>query len=105
MSLFKSHVCDEVSMCPPRIVTNDLYFAAYLLSRGKELEKTYSNGRRRVSFVVKGEDVKELKQLYYSGAVSLNVRTFQENLKNIRKLIAHEQRSKPCPYPKRLSPA
>lgn len=67
-----------------RLITNDLYLAAFLLCAGCELAKLEHNGRRRVSFVVVGEDVQKLRQEYESGIVRLNVRSFKENLKTVR---------------------
>lgn len=85
-----------------RIITNDLYLAAYLLSQGKELDKILRNGRRRLSFVLAGERVGELKDAYNEGPVYLDVRSFRESLTHIRKIMDTEQRSVPCPKNKIL---
>ncbi len=75
------------------IITNDLYLAAYLLSEGCELSHLERNARRRVSFVFSGNRVRELRNNYQSGIVRLNVRSFRENLKTVRKKMDIEQRS------------
>jgi len=76
-----------------RLITNDLYLAAFLLCAGCELAKLEHNGRRRVSFVVVGEDAQKLRQEYESGTVRLNVRSFKETLITVRRKMDNEQRS------------
>ena len=76
-----------------RLITNDLYLAAFLLCAGCELAKLEHNGRRRVSFVVVGEDAQKLRQKYESGTVRLNVRSFKETLITVRRKMDNEQRS------------
>jgi hypothetical protein len=84
----------------PRIVTNDLYLAAFLLCQGCDLLELLHNGRRRMSFVFVGERVHELKREYEDGVVRLNVRSFKDNLLTVRQRMDAEQRSAAlCPEP------
>lgn len=76
-----------------RLITNDLYLAAYLLSAGCELARLEHNGRRRVSFVMVGQDARRLRREYESGTVRLNMRSFKENLLTVRRRMDREQRS------------
>jgi len=77
----------------PRITTNDLYLAAFLLCNHCRSFELRHNGRRRVSFVFYGDNVRELRQEYESGVVRLNVRSFRDNLKTVRQRMDAEQRS------------
>lgn len=77
----------------PRLITNDLYLAAFLLCRGAELCALVHNGRRRLSFVFSGERVHDLRTEYESGTVRLNVRSYKDNLLMVRKRMDQEQRS------------
>jgi hypothetical protein len=77
----------------PRIITNDLYFAAFLLCQGAEFCSLVHNDRRRVSFVFSGENVHHLREEYESGIVRLNVRSFRDNLVTVRRTMDAEQRS------------
>jgi hypothetical protein len=77
----------------PRIITNDLYFAAFLLCQGAELCSLVHNDRRRVSFVFAGENVHYLRAEYEVGTVRLNVRSFKDNLIAVRRRMDEEQRS------------
>jgi hypothetical protein len=79
------------------IITNDLYLAAYLLSEGCELSHLERNARRRVSFVFSGDRVKELRDNYQSGIVRLNIRSYRDNLKTVRRKMDAEHRSVSCP--------
>ncbi len=76
-----------------RLITNDLYLAAFLLCAGCELAKLEHNGRRRVSFVFVGANVRRLRREYESGEVRLNVRSFKEKLLTVRRQMDKEQRS------------
>jgi hypothetical protein len=80
-----------------RLITNDLYLAAFLLCQGCDLCSLVRNDRRRVSFVFSGENVHHLREEYESGIVRLNVRSFRENLVTVRRKMDTEQRSVPCP--------
>ena len=90
-----------------RLVTNDLYFAAYLLCEGYGLDRVYHNGQRRVAFEFAGEGILEKKKAYKNGRVFLNVGSFRDKLKSIRGiaygstgLTSHgQERSLPCPTP------
>jgi len=79
------------------IITNDLYLAAFLHSTGCELYCLRRNDRRRVSFEYKGHKVRELRDAYRSGSVKLDMRSFQDSLLTIRRMMDSEQRSFPCP--------
>jgi hypothetical protein len=81
-----------------RLITNDLYLAAYLMCAGADLCSLEHNGRRRVSFVFAGENVQRLRDEYESGTVRLNVRSFRDSLLTVRRKmdthrVDHEQRS------------
>ena len=94
-----------------RLITNDVWLAAYLLCAGCELYKLVRNDRRRISFVFTGPDVRRLREEYDSGVVRLNVRSFRDNLVSVRRRMDHKhppssqseglrrdkQRSAPCP--------
>lgn len=81
-----------------RIVTCDIYLAAYLLCQGCELERVYRNERRRIAFVMKGNGAKEMKKAFMEGSVALDMRSFRENLKRVRNCLTHpNERSTPCP--------
>ena len=78
--------------------TNDLYFAAFLLSHGCELYQVKTNGRRRISFVfVARSAVATLKKSYKSGEAVVKIHTFRDSLKQIRRLMDETQRSTKCP--------
>ena len=83
----------------PRIITNDLYLAAFLLCQGCEWCELLHHGRRRVSFVFAGNRVHALRDEYESGIVRLNVRSFRDNLVTVRRKMDTEQRSAECPRP------
>ncbi len=98
------------SQVTPRIITNDLYLAAYLLCEGCELAAVERNERRRVSFVFAGQRVRHLKQAYAAGPVAVDVRSLRDHIVQVRRLMdgVHEKRSEPCPTnlsPTALSPA
>ena len=64
----------------PRLITNDLYLAAFLLCRGCELCSLMRNDRRRLSFEFSGWKVHQLRDEYETGTVRLNVRAYRDNL-------------------------
>lgn len=66
-----------------RLATNDIYLAAFLLSKDYSLVKVIKNARRRISFVFTGDGIEELKAAYRNG----RVRTFRESLKQVRQLM------------------
>jgi len=89
-----------------RVITNDLYLAAFLHSTGCQLYRLRRNDRRRVSFEYKGSKVRELRNAYRAGPVRLDMRSFRDSLLTIRRLMDNEQRSFPChtaPSPMQLS--
>jgi hypothetical protein len=77
----------------PRLITNDLYLAAFLLCQGCELCGLIRNDRRRLSFVFTGEAVHGLRDEYESGIVRLNVRAYRDTLITVRRKMDAEQRS------------
>jgi hypothetical protein len=77
----------------PRIVTNDLYLAAYLLCQGCSLDQLVRNDRRRISFVFVGEKVRQLREAYRTGSVRLNVRSFRDSLVTVRRRMDARLRS------------
>ena len=88
-----------------RVVTNDLYLAAYLYCEGCCLDKVYHNERKRVSFVFVGKSVQEKKQAFIEGKVFLNVGSFRRCLNFMRDLLPSgrhgtqnpDERSFSCP--------
>ena len=76
-----------------RLITNDLYLAAFLLCAGCRLAKLEHNGRRRISFVLSGEHVHRLRDEYQSGIVRLNMRCFRDSLLTVRRTMDTKQRS------------
>lgn len=77
----------------PRLITNDLYLAAFLLCQGCEWCGLVHNDRRRMSFVFSGEHVHHLRHEYESGIVRLNVRAYRDTLQTVRRKMDAEQRS------------
>jgi hypothetical protein len=67
------------------IITNDLFLASFLHSLGCTLTAVERNERRRVSFVFTGERVRELREAYRTGKVSLDMNAFRESMQLIRK--------------------
>lgn len=82
-----------------RVVTNDLYLAAYLFCEGCMLERVYRNERSRVSFVLVGKAAKEMKRSFIMGKVFLNVGSFRRSLNFMRDLAHPDERSPSCPKP------
>jgi hypothetical protein len=101
------------SRCRPmRVITNDLFLAAFLYTVNCELTCIEKNGRRRVSFVFVGERVRELREAYRAGPVRVDMLSFRENLNRLRDFLGGkaagrypEERSMPCPTEPVLSPA
>ncbi len=81
-----------------RLITNDVYLAAYLLSEGTELDHLEKNSRNRVSFIFSGERVHLLRESYKQGKVLLNIRSFRENLIRMRQEMSSLKRrsERPC---------
>lgn len=72
------------SAASPSIITNDLFLATFLSTVGCTLDRIEKNDRRRVSFVFVGERCQELREAYRTGPVKLDLRTFRENLNELR---------------------
>ena len=72
------------SAAPPAIITNDLFLAAFLSTVGCPLDRIEKNERRRVSFVFVGDRCRELREAYHTGPVHVDMRTFRENLNELR---------------------
>jgi len=84
----KYHNADQIST-----ITNDLYLASYLHSEGCILLRVQKNDRRRVSFILCGGNVLQLREQYRSGRVTIDLRSFRDSLIHIRRLMDAEQRS------------
>ena len=76
-----------------RILTNDVYLVAFLLTQKCSLSEVVKNNRRRISFVIEGEKAASLKRAYKRGPVYVNVRFFRDKLLTIRRLMDGKQRS------------
>jgi len=76
-----------------RLITNDLYLAAFLLCQGCDWCGLVRNDRRRLSFVFSGDNVHHLREEYESGIVRLNVRAYRDTLLTVRRKMDEEQRS------------
>jgi hypothetical protein len=72
-----------------RIITNDIYLAAFLLSKACPLVDVLRNGGRRLSFVFEGEDVEALRETYKAGCVC----SFRDGLNQVRDILHRQQRS------------
>jgi hypothetical protein len=68
----------------PTIITNDIFLASFLHCVGCMLDRVERNERRRVSFVFIGERVRELRESYRTGKVSLDIRLFRDSMNFIR---------------------
>ena len=66
------------------IITNDIFLAAFLHCVGCTLACVERNDRRRVSFVFTGERVRDLREAYRVGKVSLDIKLFRESMNMIR---------------------
>ena len=80
---------------PSRIYTNDLYLAALLHSQGHTPTVT-RNDRRRITFAFTVcPEVLTMREAYQRGKVMVDIRSFQQSLKTIRRLMdgENEQRS------------
>jgi hypothetical protein len=72
----------------PTIITNDIFLASFLHCVGCMLERVERNDRRRVSFVFMGERVRELRESYRTGKVSLDIRLFRDSMNLIRDRVS-----------------
>ena len=68
----------------PTIITNDIFLASFLHCVGCMLDRVERNDRRRVSFVFVGERVRELREAYRTGKVTLDIRLFRDSMNFIR---------------------
>jgi hypothetical protein len=80
-----------------RLITNDLYLAAFLHCVGCELDHVERNERRRISFVFSGERAREQREAYRAGPVRLDMRCFRDSLIHLRRLMDAQHRSDVCP--------
>ena len=78
------------------VITNDLFCAAYLLSVGCSIETLIHNKRKRISFVVAGDEVEEFRNRYKDGSVLCNLRSLRDNVTFLRQMMK-EKRSNECP--------
>ncbi len=85
----------------PRIITSDKFLASYLLCQGFKLDKVVQNDRKRIAFVFEGAEVKDYKQAYKGGPVSVDMYSFRENFYRIRSYV-NEKRRASCPNPSRM---
>ena len=76
-----------ISATDPAIITNDLFLAAFLYTVDCTLYRIEKNQRQRVSFVFVGKRVHELREAYRSGPVQIDIRTFRDNLNQLRDLL------------------
>ena len=79
-----------------RILTNDVYLVAFLLTQDCNVSKVVKNDRRRISFVIEGKRAASLRRAYKRGPVYINVRFFRDKLLTIRRLMDGKQRSALC---------
>ena len=78
------HNASQSSTPCDRIVTNDLFLASFLHCLGCTLSSVVRNERKRVSFVFTGERVRELREAYRTGRVSLDIIAFRESMHLMR---------------------
>lgn len=71
------------------IRTCDLYYGAYLLSRGNKLEGTdvLSTGKRKVFFIFTGAQLEEDASVYASGHATVNLNSFKSSIKHLKDII------------------
>lgn len=71
--------------------TADLYYGAYLLSKGGRLEGIEKEpyGRRRVFFEFKGDNLRARALEYANGTAQVNLRDLKASLNRLRDII-HE---------------
>lgn len=73
--------------------TSDIYFAAYLCSIEIELvtteEEKGKDGNRKLVFVFKvpASDIDRLKAKFFGGYATVKVRTFVDNLRNLKSMV------------------
>jgi len=71
------------------VTTHDLYYSAYLLSRGSRIENiiTKSNGHRQVAFEFSNPEMDRLVQEYRTGKAVTNVRQYKSSLDHLKDII------------------
>lgn len=69
-----------------RLLTNDLYEGAWLLSQGMELSDLWldRSGKRIVVFEFMGEDVLKLQSRYKEGKAEVNVVKLKSSLREMK---------------------
>ncbi len=80
----------------PSVITNDIYCAAYLLSVGCKIDYLIHNRRKRISFVIIGENVEEFRDRYKNGSVLCNLRSLRDKVTHLRQMMK-DKRSEICP--------
>lgn len=100
--MFKKYTTPADSSSESSVLTSDVYLAAYLLTQQCRIADVLKNDRRRVSFVVAGEGVADLRRAYRRGPVRVNISHFRDILINLRRRmdtnrVSGKQRSAVCP--------
>lgn len=72
-----------------KLRTCDLYYGAYLLSKGSKLDRVDmpDYGKRRIFFEFTGEDLKQLALEYVGGRALVNVRDLKASLEHLKDII------------------
>lgn len=74
-----------------RLITQDLYLGAYIMSKGGVLEDVQLTGGRgnrpSVAFVFAGEDVDALSREFQSGQANTNVASFKGALTHLKDVM------------------
>lgn len=76
-----------------KIKTKDLYYAAYIVSRGGTVEDiTLTEGGRRgrpssATFVLSGENVEALSKEFLSGQASANLASFKMAMEQLKEMM------------------
>ena len=76
------------------IITNDVYLAAYLMCEGCILEQIEKNDRKRVSFILSGDDIRILREDFRVSTVRVSMPLFRDTLICLRRRMDEiQQRS------------
>ena len=72
-----------------RLRTADLYYGAYLLSKGDELKNVdvQDRGKRRVFFVFTGPDLQRHALEYVNGSATVNLKDLKSSIKHLKDII------------------
>lgn len=75
-----------------RVKTKDLYCGAYILSKGGTLEdvRLSENGRKgrpSVTFILSGENVRELTQEFLRGKAHVNLASFKMAINQLKEVM------------------